>query len=299
MKKIDRKGNTYTTNSGHKFEVIEYINSRDCSIVFNDGVMIKNISFGRIQKGNISHPNYYCSNRVCDHRIGEIHFNTYNETFKIVEYNNQKNIKIKFKDGTIKIVTYQSIKSGKIKNPNSPQKYGLGYIGCGIYSTKNKKHYNVWNNMFQRCYSKKQEKNSPTYKDVNVCEEWYNFQVFAEWFENNYKEGFQLDKDILIKGNKIYSPETCCFVPQEINTLFVKNDSNRGKYPIGVTTSYGKPVAQISGKNLGTFNTVDEAFKIYKIAKEKQIKEVADKWKTLIDPRVYQALYNYKVEIAD
>lgn len=142
-----------------------------------------------------------------------------------------------------------------------------------------------------------------------MAEEWHNFQNFAKWFEENYNletmEGWYLDKDILIKGNKIYSSETCCFVPQEINSIFTDRKSCRGELPIGVRlmnrckkfyaiiSVYGKQ------KIIGSYNTPEEAFEAYKTEKEKYIKEVADKWRKLIDTRVYQALYNHQVEITD
>lgn len=123
----------------------------------------------------------------------------------------------------------------------------------------------------------------------------------------NWKEymdsSWHLDKDILIKGNKVYSPDTCCLVPQEINILFVKCNINRGDLPIGVIEINGRFSSSVSKNNkirhLGKFNTLEEAFESYKFAKEKHIKEVADKWRDKLDPRVYEAMYNYEVEITD
>ena len=117
-------------------------------------------------------------------------------------------------------------------------------------------------------------------------------------------QGWELDKDILIKGNKVYSPETCCFVPQEINCLFTNCKSVRGKYPIGVTkTVNGKYKARINKNgdriDLGLFDTPEEAFQVYKIAKELHIKEVADKWRGQITEPCYEAMYAYEVEITD
>ena len=116
-------------------------------------------------------------------------------------------------------------------------------------------------------------------------------------------QGWHLDKDILIKGNKIYSPETCCFVPQEVNILFIKNSKRREGLPIGVYKQKNSFVAHLSkGKEqiyLGSFSTIEECFQAYKIAKEEYIKEMADKWKPLIHLKVYEAMYNYKVEITD
>ena len=110
-----------------------------------------------------------------------------------------------------------------------------------------------------------------------------------------------MDKDILVKGNKIYSEDTCCFVPREINSLFVKRKKSRGNFALGV--DYKKSVkkfrARCGNKHLGLFNTELEAFYAYKQAKETYIKEVANKWKDQIDPRVYNALMKYEVEITD
>ena len=108
--------------------------------------------------------------------------------------------------------------------------YGIGFIGVGNYKSRNKtghtKAYNAWAAMLQRCYDSKLHLRNPTYKECSVIEEWYNFQNFAGWFEKNYIDGYQLDKDLLIKGNKIYSPETCCFVPKEINLILGKPTLN-------------------------------------------------------------------------
>ena len=161
-----------------------------------------------------------------------------------------------------------------------------------------KVYYVIWDNMVQRC------KSHINYTDIVVCEEWLNFSNFTEWMESNYNpetmQGWHLDKDILVKGNKIYSPETCCFVPQEINKTFTTK--KRGVC-LGVV-SVGKKfrsVISIKGvqNHLGYFKTYQEAFRAYKTAKENYIKEVADKWKDQIDPRVYEAMYNYQVEITD
>ena len=118
-----------------------------------------------------------------------------------------------------------------------------------------------------------------------------------------------LDKDILVKGNKTYSPNTCVFVPQNINTLFIKSNKIRGKYPIGVTFNKDKNKYQaqcntlINGKNmkktLRLYNTIEEAFNAYKQFKEANIKQIADYYKENIPDKLYEAMYNYKVEITD
>ena len=114
-----------------------------------------------------------------------------------------------------------------------------------------------------------------------------------------------LDKDILIKGNKVYGPDTCIFVPQDINKLFTKRNNNRGNYPIGV--SYNKQQKKYksycntnSKQNfLGYYDTPEEAFTIYKQFKENYIKQVADEYKNHIPEKLYNAMYEYEVEIDD
>jgi hypothetical protein len=109
-----------------------------------------------------------------------------------------------------------------------------------------------------------------------------------------------------VKGNKIYSEDTCCFVPMEINVALTKSDKSRGKYLVGVTlnkqgTGYVARV-QVGGgkrKHLGTYATQTLAFAAYKQGKEDYIKSLANKWKDQIDPRVYEALMGYQVEITD
>lgn len=222
---------------------------------------------------------------------------------KIVEYKNARNCTIQFLDtGNFKKTTYSSFKKGSLSNPLFKNISFVGFLGEGEYSSKNnRKCYNTWRGIIYRCYSERSKLKHPTYKDVTVCKAWHNFQNFAKWFYENQKEymdeSWDLDKDILVKGNKIYSPDTCCFVPKEINVLFTKRQNDRGNYPIGV--SYNKPYRKYCVKFVGYFDTPQEAFKAYKTVKEEHIKEVADKWEDLITSQTYQALYNYQVEITD
>ena len=192
--------------------------------------------------------------------------------------------------------------------------YGKGYIGEGAYKSKengkNTRAHKTWTDMLRRCYSSKYQEKKPTYIGCKVCEEWLNFQVFAEWYEENYYEipgqVMNLDKDILIKGNKIYSPETCCFVPQNINLLFTKSDNTRGDLPIGVyyDKQHKKYKAQCNtgtGKKkfLGRYNTPEAAFNAYKEFKEAYIKKTANDLIEDIPFELYRAMINYEVDIDD
>lgn len=161
-----------------------------------------------------------------------------------------------------------------------------------------------WMNILNRCYLNI----TPAYIGCKVCDEWLTFSNFRKWFEKNYIKGYVIDKDIKIKGNKIYSPETCLFVPPSINSLFVAKGKKARKYPIGVnhirgSQKYQANVKGINGKRkyLGAFDTIEDAFNAYKTHKESIIKLVADDYfsKNYINREVREAMYNYKIDIND
>lgn len=159
--------------------------------------------------------------------------------------------------------------------------------------------------MIRRCYDEKAIERRSCYLGCFVCKEWLYLSNFMAWYNQNCKPGYQIDKDILIKGNKIYSPETCLCVPRRINALFISARSARGKYPIGVTRHYKKFEAQINyghrSVSLGDYDTPEEAFAAYKTAKEAYIRQIAQEYydKGEITQRVYDALMRYEVEITD
>ena len=149
-------------------------------------------------------------------------------------------------------------------------------------------------------------KNNKKYSDCTVCEEWLCFQNFAEWYANNefYGLGYDLDKDILIKGNRVYNPSTCCLVPSVINHVF-KSHAKPTKHLLPLGVSYNKRNAHkkygaslgLYGKqkHLGYFKTPEEASAAYVIAKEAYVKEIALEWKDRIEPRAFEALMNWTV----
>ena len=254
-------------------------------------------------------------------RVGEKGVNNFGSEMVIVEYRKYSDVDIYFPeyDWTAKNVQCNKFKNGNIKCPYEKRLFNRGYLGEGNYKVKeNGKFtncYNTWSHMLQRCYYEKFHEKYPTYKDCKADENWLNFQNFGEWFDNNYyevdNEKMCLDKDILVKHNKIYSPDTCVFVPETINNLFVKNDRKRGKSAIG--TCYHKRMKKYqvncwlinpqTGKSkneyLGYYDTEIEAFQVYKYYKEKNIKEVADYYKKQIPHRLYDGMCNYEVEITD
>jgi len=189
--------------------------------------------------------------------------------------------------------------------------YGVGvndWVGKVTVDGKPIWEYQLWKSMLQRCFTDGYKQSRPTYEGVTCSKEWISMTTFIEdvsKMKGVGLSGWALDKDILQKGNKLYSKDTCCFVPAEVNQLLVKSDRIRGEYPVGVDfpKASGKFRARLKmegkAKFLGYFNTPEEAFQVYKLAKEAQIKVVAHKWKHLLDNRVFQALLDYEVSIDD
>ena len=252
-------------------------------------------------------------------RVGERGVNNFGSKMIIIEYRKYSNIDVYFPEynWTAKNVEYRQFKKGEVKCPYEKRTYSVGYIGEGEYKCKENgkdtRVYSTWHSMLQRCYSEKYQEKEPAYIGCEVSDEWLCFQNFAKWYEENYYEvegqRMHLDKDILVKGNKVYSSETCIFVPQTINSLFIKNNNRRGESVIGIDIANSKYRARCqifnpeTGKSkrehLGVYSTQEKAFEAYKYYKEKNIKQVADYYREYIPKILYDALYNYEVEITD
>ena len=252
-------------------------------------------------------------------RTGEEKLNKFGSKIIIEKYRGALDIDVYFPEynWVFEHARYGDFKNGSIKCPYEPRTFGIGYLGEGKYKAfengKLTDEYKIWHHMLERCYDPKLHETHPTYKGCKVENKWLNFQHMARWIDENYYEVpgevMCLDKDILCKGNKVYSRSTCIFVPQRINNLFVKSDNNRGKDPIGVyqlpSGNYRVFCKDGNGKSvyLGTYKTKEEAFRIYKEYKERVIKEVIDSYEGVIpEPhysRLREAMYKYKVEIDD
>lgn len=161
--------------------------------------------------------------------------------------------------------------------------------------------YRVWKSLIIRCYCEEAQKIAKTYKGCSISPIWHDYQNFAEWYTNHpyHSFGYQLDKDILVKGNKIYSPETCCLVPHAINSLFNNHRASKGLYPQGLSLiPSGRYRVQMSVNgnktHLGVFDTIDEASYCYARSREAYVKDVAKKWQSLIAEDVYNTLMNWE-----
>ena len=245
--------------------------------------------------------------------VGKVCKSNLSGDFKIVKYNNSRNVEIQFiNTGYETSAQLEHIKNGNVKDLHSPSVHGVGVTGTkypSIISGVQTKEYTLWCSMLKRCYSDAIKKKQPTYEGCKVSDKFKSYEYFYEWcheqvgFDN---KDWQLDKDLLVKGNKVYSESTCVFIPREINQILVKCTASRGEYLIGVYWSktnkaFVAMVSRSKGRSeyLGLFNTETEAFNAYKKAKEAFVKEQANKWKSEIDPRAYEALMKYTVEITD
>jgi len=233
----------------------------------------------------------------------------------VIKYTNNRKITVKFLDTSyVRDVRLVDLQRGEVRDYAVPSVYNVGVFDMHDFKNETKtQEYSLWSGVLERCYSKINSKYLKNYKDCEASECFKYYSKFKKWcntqvgFNSKDDKGnsFHLDKDILIKGNKIYSEDTCCFVPQEINCLFINSKSARGDNPVGVhqknrNEKFGA-TCSIGGcqKFLGYYSTTEEAFQAYKETKEAYIKEVANKWKDQIDSRVYEALMNWSIEITD
>jgi hypothetical protein len=169
--------------------------------------------------------------------------------------------------------------------------------------------YRKWCGMLERCYSDKWHIKKPTYKHCQVSADWKYYSNFKRWFNINYINGYVLDKDLLLKGNKVYSKDTCLLMPERLNGLLINRTHDRGNYPVGVTlrkerkSNVFEAAMMLNGKrkHLGFFDTPVDAFIAYKKGKEAYIQTVAKEYldKALISMQIYNALMAYEVSESD
>ena len=247
--------------------------------------------------------------------IGSMHKTNNYGDIEILDIIDSRNILVRFKrTNTERFADSRLIRKGIVRDKKQ------SYSNCGAILDKVVKHNgvvtkqaSVWMSMIDRCYSDKVQIRRPRYKGCMVSDYFMTYSNFEDWCNkqigfdslDDFGRSFELDKDLLNKGNKVYSENTCVFIPQEINKSLEKANSARGEYPIGVCfdKSRNKYKSKIKkfGKavNLGRYDTIIEAFNAYKQAKENYLKELAEKWKSQIDERAYLALMNYEAHIDD
>ena len=174
-------------------------------------------------------------------KVGEIYETNNFGTLEVIGYTNAKTVRIRFLDtGSERTTEAVQIRKGQVKDLFKPIVYGVGYMGAGPYTArvakKKSREYIAWSSMLSRCYDETVQKARPSYIGCTVVPEWHNFQVFAKWCEENYVEGFDLDKDSKIPGNKIYGPDTCVFLPPGDNSIQARAISTTFISPSGEVT---------------------------------------------------------------
>lgn len=217
-----------------------------------------------------------------------------------------------------KIVQAANIRTGAIRNPMKPNVCGVGFLGVGPHFAKrdyipNPTHQ-VWHDMLKRVYSYRSDAQSRVYAGTSVHPHWHNFQNFAAWYHERIdrfglvEHIWELDKDLLVPGNRQYGPETCCVIPQHVNTLFTDHSIARGKYPLGVSIDNAargaKFVASVSGsakgRRIGRYHTISDAQRAYWSEKFRVIQETAIRyWQYLPEPLAYRLLlFNWSDALA-
>tara|TARA_R110000851_G_scaffold187318_1_gene337184 strand:- start:69017 stop:69757 length:741 start_codon:yes stop_codon:yes gene_type:complete len=190
---------------------------------------------------------------------------------------------------------------GSVKNRYAPSVCGIGYLGYGKHkpsTNKSKsKSYVAWSQMIQRCYAKGNRNESYIKKGAFVCNEWLNYQAFADWFCKNYVDDFRLDKDLTVMGNVMYAPQLCSYIPSEVNLLLGSCNKSRGEWPVGVSR-IGKWFR--CDVNLGEIRRYTSyhrssgaAFDEYKTIKESHVKKTAEEYKQYISSEIYNNLKNW------
>lgn len=222
---------------------------------------------------------------------------------EILEYMGSGFVLIKFIDSHSfeKVVKLDKLKKGKVRNPYHPAVCGVGFEGSGDFSVTvngiRTRTYATWAGMISRCYRTDNPKYS-TYEDCSVCEEWHNYQNFAAWLVNQVgwssNEDWNLDKDIILEGNRLYSPETCAWVPRKINNILPSARKKLSSHPVGVWKSktsgkFHAYCTNYAGERvfLGSFDREDDALKVRVDYKNSVLRDAAMRWKGKIDDKVY------------
>ena len=155
-------------------------------------------------------------------QVGEIYETNNFGTLEVIEYINFSKVRVRFlATGYEKFARATSIRNGAVKDLLVPSVCGIGYLGEGTCKVsangRSTKVYSTWLGMLVRCYDPKTQIRQPTYVGCSVAKEWQCFQTFATWFNEHYIDGYHLDKDIKVPGNKVYGPDTCMFVSRDEN----------------------------------------------------------------------------------
>lgn len=313
--KIREKYDSYAGMKYNSLRIIEILGTVDGEAIAEVECCcgtVKKVKFSSIKKGSTKSCGCVRTPRAIRTKIGDEICNTAGDKAVVIDVLNANEITIRFLNThTTDVCTQASIVKGHFKDRMKKSVAGIGYIGIGEYnSVSHLKQYKAWQMMLHRCYDERTLQKHPSYRGCSVSEEWHNFQNFAEWCSEHYVDGWELDKDLLLKGNKIYSPHTCVMLPTEINNLLCNSKAARGELPLGVIWHKNKKkyVAQCTfrddngnRKNKWLYQGDDplEAFQKYKEFKEALYKKIAEKYKSELTDKAFSALMIRTVTIED
>lgn len=249
--------------------------------------LVANLTKGKVKDWSLSYKD----------RLGEIISSNGYGDFEILEYRHNEQILVRFVLTGYEVwVTSGNIKAGRVRDPYLPICQGRGFMGSGLYSKKDVKEFSHWYAVLTRT-SGELKVSCPTYYDCDLVAEWLNFQNFAGWCQT--QEGFalngwQLDKDLLVPGNRTYGPDTCCFLPRRLN-LLISNVSYKGR-PYGKTGKFHFRCRDVDGKTVDYLaETMDDGCQWYATFKQSVILEVANLYRNSLSPSAYKALANFKI----
>lgn len=239
-------------------------------------------------------------------RTGETNVNHQGFKMTIIKYESYDKTTVEFEDKykTQTVISYQHFKNGFMRNPSFIWLAGRILIDKNDVN-ENPIAYQKYRAMIDRCYGK-QKYNNVVYKGCEVCKEWFDFENFVKWFNENYytieNESMELDKDLFGDG-KLYSPNTCIFVPHKLNSWFAvmgKNNQERlnENLPTGVSYHKGrgyKHYRVVSLEKGQLFYTPEEAYEAYKANTELKFKNYAEQHKDAIPLKLYEKLINYEI----
>lgn len=291
-------GDTFPCFNGDTVTVLEVISTTKILIRWESTGQTAYRKSGNIRQGYNKPP--------VSIKSGDVFKTSSSGVVEVIDYINSYKIRVKFKTtGWETYVTAQQLRNGEIRDRMLPLNCGVGIIGN--VSTLNEsnqvlKSYITWRNILMRCYKSTEDKNY-SYRDCKVFDEWLVYPNFKVWYDLNVIEGYELDKDIFQNGTitKVYSPQTCCFIPRYVNVLLTFNQKSEDNLPNGVSRSGSNYRARCSfgakSKYVGLYKDSEEAFQAYKTYKEFKIKEVAEELRNegVVKDDVIQALLTFVI----
>jgi len=299
-------GSKYLDKSGEEITVIAKDGQSNITVQWSDGET-RSVNAYRIENRLVIRTN---DNKLINPtvKVGQVYINRQGSQIKVIEYENSTKILVEI--GKTKYQQY--VHAGNLISLNvhdnfAPSLAGRGIFGDAVVDVKSQV-YTSWAGMFKRCYTFYEDKPRAriNYEGCEVHENFVYLPDYIDWYNKQLVEPkWHLDKDLLVKGNKVYSPETCVFLPRALNTFLTLRGNDRGPYPLGVTyhDRLGKYEASCNrdGKSvyLGLHLDPLSAFEAYKNEKEAYAKDLAKRWKGRIDPRACEALMNFEISIED